>query len=232
MKAASVRLAAAFAAFVLAGCTSSGDGTGDEKSGSDWFQSRPLIMPGQHTTTVRSDPFGSLHVPTSESAYDKLSRAQQADLADALSGVDCAHLPRLSDSTDRVACDADGDVFLLGPPLFTGNDVTRADALAPTPSVQGWQVSFSLTADAANNLYRYTSQHHSLVQSGVFNDVQTSPKPPCGPTRLTPCSAFAAYLSDDLVVSVRIWFAAAGYTITLDGLDKASAIRIARRLNG
>src|SRR5689334_3808970 len=95
-------LAAMIAAFVAAGCTSSG-GTGTpDKTGGDWFQARPLIMPGQHTTKVRPDPFGSLHVPTNEVAYSNLGRAQQAALAKALQGVDCAHPPRLTNSTDRV----------------------------------------------------------------------------------------------------------------------------------
>jgi hypothetical protein len=226
------RLVAVFAVFVSAACTSSGGAGPDQRTGGGWFQARPLIMPGQHTTTAHSESFGSLRVPTSEASYSRLSRAQRAALTNALRSVDCARPPTIPGSADRVVCDADRDAFLLGAPLFTGNDVTKADTIAPSASVQGWEVSFSLTPTAANKLYRWTSQHHSEVQSGVFNDVQTSSKPPCGVFRLVPCAAFAAYISNGLVVTVQVWFAAAGYRLVIQGaFHKAFAVRLSQRLN-
>jgi hypothetical protein len=226
------RLAPVLAALLVAACTSSGGAGSVKKSDRGWFEARPLIMPGQRAATVHPDSFASLHVPTSESAYSRLSDAQQAALANALHGVDCAHPPVLPNSPDRVVCDAVSDVFLLGAPLFTGDDVARANTIAPSPSVQGWEVSLTLTSTAANKLYLWTSRHHSQIQSGVFNEVQTSSKPPCGLTTLVPCSAFSAFLSDGRVVATQVWFAGSGYSIVVQGdFHSAFANRLARRLN-
>jgi preprotein translocase subunit SecD len=227
-------LAAAVFLVAVSACTSSGGTkTGVEKSGGGWFQARPLIMPGQRATTVRSDPFGSLRAPTNEDAYNKLSRAQQAHLANALRGVDCAHPPQLSEGADRVVCDADSDVFLLGAPLFTGNDVTRAKSSPPSAGVAGWQVSLSLTPAAADTMSRWTSRHHVAFSSGAFNDVQLSSEPPCGPTSTTQCSDFTAYISDSVVVTVPVWFAAVENSVVINGdFNEAFATRLAHRLAG
>ena len=222
---------AALIALTACACTSSGGGGGGEKSGHEWFQARPLIMPGQRATAVRADPFGSLHVPTTEFGYDRLRPAQQAALAAALRGVDCAHLPHLSTSADRVVCDAESDVFLLGAPLFTGNDVERAKSLAPSGGVTGWQVSLSLTSTAAGKMFRWTSRHHVLSQTGAFNDVQSSARPPCGLAMITQCSDFTAYVSQDLVVTVPVWFAPVQNTVVIAGqFSQAYAARLAHEL--
>ena len=105
----------AAAALALSACTSSDSG---RKTGGTWFQARPLIMPGQHATAVQADPFGSLRVPATEYGYYRLSRREQAQLADALRAVDCAHPPRLAGTVDRVVCDTDSDVLLLGAPYL------------------------------------------------------------------------------------------------------------------
>jgi preprotein translocase subunit SecD len=228
------RLVAALALVAVSACTSSG-GTKPvvEKSGGDWFQARPLIMPGQRATTVRSDPFGSLRAPTNEGAYNKLSRAKRADVANALRGVDCAHPPRLSEGADRVLCDTDSDVFLLGAPLFTGDDVTGAKPVPPSASVAGWQVTLTLTSAAGDTMSRWTSRHHVTFQSGAFNDVQVSSKPPCGPATTTPCSDFTAYISDSVVVTVPVWFAAVEDTVVISGdFNEAFATRLAHKLAG
>lgn len=226
------RLLAAVALVAVSGCTSSG-GTKVpvKKSDRSWFQARALIMPGQHATTVRSDPFGSLRVPTSEDAYNTLSRAQQADLANALRGVDCAHPPRLSGSVDRVLCDTDSNVFLLGAPLFTGDDVTRARPLPPSASVADWQVSLSLTSAAAAAMHRWTSRHHVASRSGAFNDVQTSSVPPCGPNTTTHCADFTAYVNGSVVVTVPVSFAAVQDSVVIGGgFNGASASGLAHKL--
>lgn len=227
-------VAAAAVAVAMPACTSSGGAKGsDEKSGAGWFQARPLIMPGQHATTARADPFGSLQVPTSEDAYRKLSRTQRADLANAVHGVSCAHPPHLSETAGRVACDTGADVFLLGAALFTGNDVVRATPMAPSADVEGWRVSLSLTSAAAERMYRWTSGHHVTAQSGAFNDVQTSSTPPCGPTMTTRCSDFTAYISDGVVVSIPVSFAAFGNTVVISGdFSEAFAAELVRKLAG
>lgn len=223
-------LAVAGVALVVSACTSSG-GNG-EKSGHDWFQARPLIMPGQRATTVHANPFGSLRVPTSEYAYYSLKPAQKAELAAALRGVDCAHPPHLAGTADRVACDADSDVFLLGPALFSGNDVQHAKSLEPSGGVAGWQVSMSLTSTAAQTMHRWTSRHHVLSKVGVFNDVQTSPRPPCSLDMMTQCADFTAYISRNVVVTVPVWSAPATDTIVIDGVfSERFATRLALELD-
>ena len=221
-------LVSAASALALSACSSSGGGA--TKTDGSWFQARPLIMPGQPATAVRADPFGSLRVPTTEYGYYRLSRLQQAQLASALRGVDCAHPPRLPGSADRVVCDTDSDVLLLGAPIFTGNDVTRAEALPPSETVAGWRISLSLTESATNKMYRWTSRYHVLRQTGVFTDVQMSSKPPCSLAMFTQCSDFTAYLSNGVVVSVPVTFSAVR-TVVVDGdFNEKLATRLAHKL--
>jgi hypothetical protein len=217
----------AAAALALSACTSSDSG---RKTGGTWFQPRPLIMPGQHATAVRADPFRSLRVPATESGYYRLSRREQAQLADSLRAVDCAHPPRLAGTADRVVCDTDSDVLLLGAPIFTGNDVTRAEPLPPSETVAGWRLSLSLTGTAADTMYRWTSRYHVMRQTGVFTDVQMSSKPPCGLAMLTQCSDFTAYLSNGVVVSVPVTFSAVR-TVVVDGdFNEKLVTRLAHKI--
>ena len=220
-------LAVAAIALVAAACTSSG-GNG-EKSGHDWFQARALIMPGERTTAVHPNPFGSLRVPTSEYAYYSLKPAEKADLAAALRGVDCAHPPRLTGSPDRLACDTESDAYLLGAPLFTGNDVTDAKPLEPSGGVVGWQVSMSLTPDASQSMHRWTSRHHVASEVGVYNDVQTSPRPPCSLDMITQCADFIAFLNHNTVVTIPVWSAPVAKMVVIDGVFSE---RFATRLAG
>ncbi len=187
-------------------------------------------MPGQHATAVRADPFGALRVPTTEYNYYRLSRQQKAELADALRGVDCAHPPVLAGSVDRVACDSDSDVLLLGAPIFTGNDVTHAEPLPPSDTDAGWKLSVSLSRAAADKMHRWTLRHNTGNQSGVFNDVQTSAKPPCSLDMLTECSDFTAYLSDDTVVSVPVTSTPAQTFVVIDGVNQKLATRLAHKM--
>ncbi len=221
------RSIAVAAALVLSACTSSGAA---KKTDGGWFEARPLIMPGQHATSVRPDPFGSLRVPSTETAYYRLTRRQQSQLTRALRRVDCAHPPRLAGNLDRVVCDTDSDVFLLGAPIFTGNDVTGARPLPPSESVVGWQISLSLTDTATNTVYRWTTRHHTLQQTGVFDDVQRSSKPPCSLAMIIQCSDFTAFVSDNQAVSVPVTTTAAR-TVVIDGsFNEKFATRLADRL--
>jgi hypothetical protein len=220
-------LAVAAIVLVAAACTSSG-GNG-EKTGHDWFQARPLIMPGLRTTTVHADPFGSLRVPTSEYTYYSLTPAQKADLAAALRAVDCAHPPHLTGSPDRIVCDTDSDAYLLGAPLFTGNDVTDAKPLEPSGGVVGWQVSMSLTSAASQSMHRWTSRHHVASEVGEFNDVQTSPRPPCSLDMITQCADFVAFLDRNMVVTIPVWSAPVTKMVVINGVFSE---RYATRLAG
>lgn len=222
-------LVAAAAALALSACSSSGGG----RSGAGWFEVRPLIMPGQHTTQARTDPFGSLHVPATERAYAALGSKQRAALRDALRGVDCAHPPTLPGGAVRVACDASSDVLLLGAPIFTGNDVEKATPVPPTASDAQWSLDLALNSTAADKLHRWTTKYHVQSQVGAYNDVQTSAKPPCAAATSTPCSAFLAYVSHDDVVTVPVTFAPAQSFVTVFGdFNEQSASRLARKITG
>jgi hypothetical protein len=220
-------LVAAAAALAVSSCTSSSSGA---QSGGNWFQARPLIMPGQHATGVRPDPFGSLRVPTSEYGYYRLTRRQQAQLTTALHGVDCAHPPRVAGGADRVMCDSDSDVLLLGPIIFTGNDVTGAEPLPPTDTVAGWQLSLTLTEAAANKMYRWTTRYHSMKQTGVFTDVQTSAKLPCSLAMATQCSDFTAYLANNMVVSVPVTFSAVRGVVVIGSFNEKVATQLGHKI--
>jgi hypothetical protein len=224
-----VPLVAAASALALAGCSSSGDNRPD----AGWFQVRPMIMPGQHSTHPQADPFGSLHVPATENGDTALRPTQQAALRAALRRVDCTHLPSLTGSSARVVCDAQSDVFLLGAPLYNGNDVKKAMSLPPSGGNAQWSVGLSLEPAAADRLSRWTSRYHVLSTSGAFNDVQTSAKPPCGATTRTLCSDFLAYVSHDRVVTVPVTFAEVHSVVTVLGaFNEASAERLAHQITG
>lgn len=221
-------LVATVAALAVSSCTSSGG-----KSGAGWFEVRPLIMPGQHATQVHTDPFGSLHVPPTETAYTALSPQQRAALQAALRGVDCAHPPTIPGRSVRVVCDDASDVFLLGAPIFTGNDVTKATPLPASDIDPQWSVLLSLGPSAADRLNRWTSRHHVEVASGEFNDVQTSSRPPCGGFARTQCSDFLAYISHDRVLTVPVTLAPVQSEVTVLGnFNESSASRLAREIAG
>jgi hypothetical protein len=220
---------AAVALLTASGCTSSGH-KADGPAVS--FEARPLVMPGQHVTTPRADPFGSLRPPPDETAFAKLDHAQQADLANALRAVDCVHPPHLANSRDRIACDADSDAFLVGAPLFTARDVKKADTAPPSASVPAWRILLTLTSAAAKTMYDWTFDHHVASQTGAFNDVQMSATPPCGPTMATRCSYFTAYITDNRVVTLPVSFAAVGNVVVIFGdFGKAFAVALAHKLS-
>ncbi len=222
-------LAVVAIALVVSACTSSG-GSG-EKSGHGWFEARPLIMPGRHTAPGHGNPFASLRVPASEYAFYSLRPEQQAALVSALRAVDCAHPPRLAGSADKVVCDADSDAYLLGPALFTGNDVKDAQSLAPSGGVVGWQVSMSLTASATASMHRWTSRHHVISAVGEYNDIQTSRRPPCSLDMKTQCADFVAFINRNLVVTIPVWSTPTTDMIEIDGVfSEAFATRLAREL--
>jgi preprotein translocase subunit SecD len=192
-----------------------------------------MIMPGQHSTQVRANPFGSLHVPATERAYTALSRQQRAALQAALRSVDCAHPPTLSGTAAQVVCDAQSDVYLLGAAIFTGNDVKDAMATPGTNGDPQWSLQLSLNATAADRMYKWTSRYNVQSASGVYNDVQTSAKAPCGASTRTPCADFLAYVSHDKVVTVPVTFEPTQSVVKVLGdFDEASASRLARNIVG
>ncbi len=220
---------AAAAAALMSACTSSGGR--DHRGGA--FEARPVIMPAQHATAVHTDPFGSLHVPADEAAYSRLSRSQQARLANALRGVDCAHLPKLSGTAVRVACDPDSYVYLLGAPLFNANDVKSATPIAPSDVYVQWRLALSLNSTGGEKMWDWTSQHHTEFPDGMYTVTQTSSKPPCGATVKTPCADFLAYISDDVVVTVPVISDPFRTAVLISGdFDARAAVQLAHKIAG
>lgn len=215
----------AVAALVVAGCSSSSGSHGS-------LEVRPVIMPAQHTTQARPNPFASLRVPTSEAAYERLSRAQQAALAAALRSVNCAHPPTLAGDT-RVVCSHESYAYLVGAPIFTADDVTKATPIPPDDTTPQWSIDLLLGSGGADRAYAWTSRHQMPGQTGVFAVEQRSSKAPCGLFTRTPCSDFLAFISDDVVVAVPPTFNSVSRTVLVRGaFDERSATRLAHQIAG
>jgi hypothetical protein len=220
------------ATLAVCACTSSSGGK-KAKSGAGWFEVRPLIMPGQEATQVQAHPLAALHLPADEKAYAALTEQQQAALKAGLRGVDCAHPPTVSGGSERIVCDTDSDVFLLGQAIFTGNDVTSARPLPATDSDPQWSLGLSLTPPSAAKLHRWTTRYHVLSEVGAYNDVQTSSREPCGAGARTPCSDFLAYISHQTVVTSTVSYMPTDSVITVLGaFNERSATRLAHKIAG
>jgi hypothetical protein len=223
---------AAAIAVAAALCTSCSDSGGSSASS---FEVRPVIMPAQHVTHARANPFGSLHVPVDENAYSALSPSQQTALVQALKAVDCKHPPDLSKSDVRVVCDTYSYAYLLGARIVSGHDVEAATPVAPTVNgvtVQ-YRIALSLKTGGGEKMWDWTSQHHTDFPDGVYTVTQTSSKPPCGENVKTPCSDFLAYVSDDVVVTVPPTSDPFRTAVLVSGdFNKASATRLAHKMAG
>ena len=191
-------------------------------------------MPAQHAGTARANSFASLQLPSDETAYSRLSRGKQAALATALRGVDCAHPPVLTGTDDRVVCDEEAFVYLLGAPLFTADDVVTATPIEPSLSTSSqWKIALSLKSSAGDKVFAWTSQYHVDAPNGVYTVNQTSSRPPCGADARTPCSDFLAYLSGAKIVSVPLIAASFKTAVLVEGdFDEVSATRLARKITG
>ena len=192
-------------------------------------------MPAQHATGAQANAFDSLHVPADEDTYSRLSRSQQAKLADALRGVDCAHPPALSDTNAVVVCDAQSFAYLVGAPIVTGSNVTAAAPIAPTFNgvTDQWRIALSLDSAGGDKMWEWTSQHHTDFPDGEYGVTQTSSKLPCGLTTHAPCSDYLAYISDGLVVTVPVTFDPFRTAVIVSGdFNKASATRLAHKIGG
>jgi preprotein translocase subunit SecD len=221
-------IAALTAALITAGCSSSSGG--GKPAG--LLEARPVIMPAQHVSAARTDPFGSLQVPADEDAYSRLSQTQRAALVDALRHVDCAHPPALPNGSLRVVCDSDKYAYLLGQPLFDARDVTGATPIAPGDAYAQWRVEVSLRSKGADRMWDWTSQHHTDFPHGEYTVNQRNATPPCGANVKTPCSDFLAYLSDDKVIGVPVISDPFKSAVLVAGyFTKASATRLAHRLS-
>ena len=155
-----------------------------------------------------ADPLKGLSfaVPKDDTAFNKLSTAQKQELQTRLANFDCT-----SDQPDGqaertqafIACDNKDpnkatSVFLLGPVIVPGTEISSASANPPDFSGNGgsaqWTVSLSLKSSGSKAWASYTGKHNTGGQ-----DIST-PITSCGPSG-TPCADYVAFTLDGAVVS-------------------------------
>jgi len=145
-------------------------------------------------------------VPTSDTAFNKLTQAQQQELQARLATFDCSSDQpdgAAQESKPFIACDSSDpskatSVFLLGPVIVPGTEISSASANPPDFSGNGgaaeWTVSLNLKSSGSKAWGKYTGAHNTGGQ-----DIST-PITSCGPSG-TPCADYVAFTLDGAVVS-------------------------------
>jgi preprotein translocase subunit SecD len=155
-----------------------------------------------------ADPLKGLSfaVPADETAFNKLSSAQKQELQSRLANFDCtSEQPdgKAQSTQPFIACDNKDpnkatSVFLLGPVIVPGTEISSATANPPDLSGNGgsaqWTVSLSLKSSGSKAWANYTGKHNTGGQ-----DINT-PITSCGPSG-TPCADYVAFTLDGAVVS-------------------------------
>ena len=147
-------------------------------------------------------------VPQTEDDYAKLTAAQQTSLQTAVSNFDCGAKP-VDDTKAKtyLSCDSTDPkkatmVFLLGPVIVPGTEISGASALAPG-SQQGqtqWVVSLHLKSSGQASWANWTSKHNT------GNQTPTTAVTSCGTTNstgsaATPCADYVAFTLDAAVIT-------------------------------
>jgi preprotein translocase subunit SecD len=156
------------------------------------------------TPPATATPFAGLTfpIPTSDTAFNKLTPAQQQQLQSALSAFDCRSAQTEKDDPKSyfIACQGGQLAFLLGTVIVPGHEIGGASAQAPNVS-QGqveWSVELSLKSSGSHNWANYT-QTHNIGGSSGQNPSVTS----CGASS-TPCADFVAFTLDGNVISAPV----------------------------
>jgi preprotein translocase subunit SecD len=151
-------------------------------------------------TKKSADPLAGLKfaIPQNEAAFDKLTQAQQTQLSTAMKNFDCNSKPPDDDKHPTLlACDSATSptlVFLLGPVIVPGTEISSATAQAPNGTSLQWAVSLSLKTSGQKAWADYTTAHNT---GGVDS---STPITSCGAST-TPCANFVAFTLDGVVVS-------------------------------
>ena len=159
-----------------------------------------------------ADPLAGLGfaIPQTEDAYAKLTSAQQTELQSAVSNFDCSSKP--PDTTAQktyLACDTTDAksatmIYLLGPVIVPGTEISSASAIAPGTQ-QGqtqWVVSLHLKSTGQKNWSEWTSKHNTDNQTpaGAITSCGTGTDPTTG-TAETPCANYVAFTLDSAVIN-------------------------------
>lgn len=154
-------------------------------------------------------PFAGLTfpIPTSDTAFAKLSTTQQQQLQTALGNFDCTAGQDEPDLVNKpfLACD-DGKTYgaqvayLLGPVIVPGHEIKAAAAQAPNVS-QGqteWTVSLDLKTSGQTAWAKYTGAHNLGSSTATGGSVTQ-----CGAGG-TPCADYVAFTLDGNVISAPV----------------------------
>ena len=175
-------------------------------------------------------------LPTTETAFNTLTPAQQTQLKTALARFDCSAGSNEADlaTKDFIACD-DGKsygqrlAYLLGPVIVPGNQISSASAQAPNVAAgtAEWTVSLSLHSAGQASWAAYTSAHNI----GGASTTTTGGTPSCGATG-TPCADYVAFTLDGQVISAPVNISAinGGATQISGSFTPASANDLATKL--
>jgi preprotein translocase subunit SecD len=167
-------------------------------------------------------------------AYSTLSAAQQTQLQQAVSKIDCTLASNQPDTAQSyVACD-DGKTYgapvayLFGPAIVSGKQIAGADAAAPNISSgqTQWTVQLRLKGSGQSAWANYTGAHNlGSSTASVPSALQCS-------TTATPCADYVGFVLDGQVISAPANLTAInGQTTEISGnFTQSSANRLANQL--
>ena len=137
-------------------------------------------------------------IPQNETAYNKLTEAQKTELRAAMQNFDCNSKPPDDDKHPTLlACDSATSpttIFLLGPIIVPGTEVSSASAQAPNGTNLQWAVSLNLKSSGQKAWANYTTAHNTGGQESTTSITTCD-------TTTTPCADFVAFTLDGVVVS-------------------------------
>ena len=166
---------------------------------------RQKCLPNPLAGLLKADPTLAAAL-NSKKVYDTpLSATQLREVAAAMTNFDCAagtdevDLP----SSYFIACD-DGKafgvpvVYLLGPVIVPGTEISSADAQAPNTAngQTEWTVSLNLKSAGDSSWGKYTGAHN--INNGTGGAVTQ-----CGSTA-TPCADYVAFTLDGTVITAPV----------------------------
>jgi preprotein translocase subunit SecD len=156
--------------------------------------------PSATAAKTSADPFTGLGftLPTSDTAFNALTAAQQSALSAALAKFDCTSKPADVATKPLASCDNNNPPqykYFLGPVVVPGTEVSSADAVAPSASGNTtWTVSINLKSKGQAAWAKFTNDHHS--------DATTNPGGATSCAAATvPCADYVAFTLDGDVIT-------------------------------
>jgi preprotein translocase subunit SecD len=192
-------------------------------------------------TPCSATPFAGLEkagitIPLTEADWDKAGQNTQTAITSAMGTFDCSSATNEKDVKDAyyLACDPSGSlVYLLGPVIVPGTEISSAAAQAPSTSGTGgsleWTVGLNLKSSGEAAWAKYTAAHNI---GGAQPSGSNSPLN-CGTTGGGyPCANYVGFTLDGQVLSAPVNISAinGGQTQISGGFTQASAKALAAQL--